>query len=94
MSQIEIIPLRTNSVRKASSLLSKSFLDNPSSTCILDNMPVKKRRKKLYFLHLGLTDACIAYPKFDKICLKIGKFEKVFIITIWKYYMRHDRELM
>ena len=61
MSQIEIVPLKADSVRKASRLLSKSFLDNPSSTCILDNMPVKKRRKKLYLLHLGLTKACIVY---------------------------------
>ena len=63
MSRIEIVPLKTDSVRKASRLLSKSFLDNPSSTCILDNMAVKKRRKKLYILHLGLTSAGIAYGR-------------------------------
>lgn len=51
MSQIEIVPLKADSFREASRLLSKSFLDNPSSICILDNMPVKKRKKNyIYFI--------------------------------------------
>jgi len=58
---MEIKPIKKDSARQATRLLAKSFLNNPVSVHVFDNLFPEEREKKLNTLYYGFVTTAIDY---------------------------------